>query len=339
MFRRIPRRAGRAVFHSAAAQQFAHGNLHRQGLLHRARRPRRRLRCARGGGDHRDHGLRGFGRGRGRGRQSARLPQLERADEGRLKSLGKKRRGNHRARTAARPGIHRRRRRAAAAARAQSDVRAQCRRAHVHRRGDAGRRGNSGDFFGRDGHLARGQARPARQRPLSQQRDRQHLHRQAENARARGSGGRGGIVRARGGGARSRAEHHQDRRHGRGAAHHGEFKGVHSRRGRARGVHQHRLPRPHRGRNSRLHGGRRGSAERRHEKNAVAARLRGLECGRRACRRAAGTRANRQGHVGRAGQHGANDGAKVRASARRREHRLGAVAVRGGAACAALPPC
>ena len=42
-----------------------------------------------------------------------------------------------------------------------------------------------------------------------------------------------------------RAQHPQDRHHGRGAPHHGEPQGMHPRRPIARVLHQHRLPRPH----------------------------------------------------------------------------------------------
>ena len=58
----------------------------------------------------------------------------------------------------------------------------------------------------------------------------------------------------------------------------------------------------------------------------------GLACG------LARARADRQGDVGDAGPHGGHAPKQDRASARRREHRMGALADRGHAACPALSP-
>ena len=57
------------------------------------------------------------------------------------------------------------------------------------------------------------------------------------------------------------AQHPQSRDHGRRAAYHGQPQGLYQGCQRARGVHQHRLPRPHRRRNPHLHGSRRDGAQ------------------------------------------------------------------------------
>ena len=105
----------------------------------------------------------------------------------------------------------------------------------------------------------------------------------------------------------------------------------------ARRLHQHRLPRPHRRRDPHLDGSRADDPQGRHEAGGLDHGLRGLERRYRARLRPAGPRADRQGHVGDAGPDGGDAGAEDRASAGRRQHRLGAVADGGDAACDALP--
>jgi len=87
---------------------------------------------------------------------------------------------------------------------------------------------------------APGHARPA------QHARRQRLHRQAEDARAGRGGVRGRALRPRGDPAGPGGEHRQARHHGRGAAHQRQPEGLHRGRPAPRGLHQHRLPRPHR---------------------------------------------------------------------------------------------
>ena len=94
------------------------------------------------------------------------------------------------------------------------------------------------------------------QRPAAQQPHRLDLHRQAEDARPRRGRVHLRAVQPRRGRARPAAGHHQGRHHGRGTPHHGQPQGVHQGRRRPGGVHQHRLPRPHRRRDPHLDGGR-----------------------------------------------------------------------------------
>ena len=95
-----------------------------------------------------------------------------------------------------------------------------------------------------------------RQRPAAQQPHRLDLHRQAQDARPRRGRVHLRAVQPRRGRARVAAGHPQGRHHGRGAPHHGQPQGVHQGRRRPGGVHQHRLPGPHRRRDPHLDGGR-----------------------------------------------------------------------------------
>ncbi len=133
-------------------------------------------------------------------------------------------------------------------------------------------------------------------------------------------------------------EHLEDRDHGRGAAHHRQPRRVHPRRGRARRVHQHRLPRPHRRRDPHLDAGRPDRAQDRHEGHHVDQGLRGLERRRRAALRPGRAGPDRQGHVGGARPDGRHAGAEDRPPAGGRQLRLGAVPDRSDAARDALPP-
>ena len=63
--------------------------------------------------------------------------------------------------------------------------------------------------------------------------------------------------------------HAQDGHHGRGAPDHGEPQGVHPRREGPGGVHQHRLPRPHRRRDPHRHGSGRGAPQERHARRGL----------------------------------------------------------------------
>ncbi len=136
--------------------------------------------------------------------------------------------------------------------------------------------------------------------------------------------------------ARVGAEHAEDGHHGRGAPHHGEPQGVHPRGKRPGGVHQHRLPRPHRRRDPHLDGSRADDPQGRHAAGRLDFRLRGMERRHRARMRPVRPRPDRQGHVGDARSDGGDAGAEDRPSEGRREHRLGAVADRRDAACDAL---
>ncbi len=174
-------------------------------------------------------------------------------------------------------------------------------------------------------------------RPPSQQPRGLRLHRQAQDARARGGGVHERAVRPHRGCAGPRARHAQDRHHGRGAAHHGQSQGVHPRRARSGVLHQHGLPRSHRRRDPHRHGGGRHDPQGRHEGSTLDPGLRGLE---RRCRprlRPAGPRPDRQGHVGDAGQDGGHAGGQDRPSASRRQHRVGPLADRRRPARHALP--
>jgi malate synthase len=95
-------------------------------------------------------------------------------------------------------------------------------------------------------------ARRAWPGPLTQQPRGFDLHRQAEDARAGGSRLRRHAVRPRRGSAEPAAQHHQDRHHGRGTAHQRQPQGLHRRRAAPAGVHQYRLPGPHRRRDPHL---------------------------------------------------------------------------------------
>ena len=111
-------------------------------------------------------------------------------------------------------------------------------------------------------------------------------------------------------------KHHQDRHHGRGAAHHRQPQGMHPRRQGARRLHQHRLPRPHRRRDPHLDGSRPDDPQGRHEAGRLDLRLRGVERRHRARMRAGRPRPDRQGHVGDARPDGGDAGAEDRPSRR-----------------------
>ena len=72
------------------------------------------------------------------------------------------------------------------------------------------------------------------------------------------------AVRPRRGPAGPAALHAEDGHHGRGAAHLGQPEGLHRRGEAARGVHQHRLPRPHRRRDPHLDRSRADDPQERH---------------------------------------------------------------------------
>jgi malate synthase len=92
--------------------------------------------------------------------------------------------------------------------------------------------------------------------PLPQQPHRQHLHRQAQDARAGGSGLHQRPVRCGRRPARPAAPHRQGRRDGRGAPHQRQPCRLHRGGEGPHRVHQHRLPRPHRRRDPHLDAGR-----------------------------------------------------------------------------------
>jgi malate synthase len=91
------------------------------------------------------------------------------------------------------------------------------------------------------------------------------LHREAQDARARGSGLRGGDLRPRGAGAGPAREHAEDRHHGRGTAHHDQPQGMHPPGEGADRLHQHRLPRPDGRRDPHLDGSGSDDPQGRHE--------------------------------------------------------------------------
>jgi hypothetical protein len=105
-----------------------------------------------------------------------------------------------------------------------------------------------------------------------------------------------------------------------------------------RGLHQHRLPRPHRRRDAHRHGSRPDDAQGRHQEQRLDRRLRAPQRADRPAVRPARPRPDRQGHVGHARPDGRDARAEDRPPQGRRQHRLGAVAHRRHAARAALPP-
>ena len=164
------------------------------------------------------------------------------------------------------------------------------------------------------------------------------LRGEAEDARARGGRLRRRALRSRGGGARDAARHAEGRDHGRGTPDDGEPQGVHPGGEEPHRLHQHRLPRPDRRRDPHLDGGRRGDPEGRDERGHLVQGLRGLERRHRARLRPARARADRQGDVGGAGHDGGDAEGEGGAAGGGGEHRLGALAHRGDAACDPLPP-
>ena len=111
-----------------------------------------------------------------------------------------------------------------------------------------GRQRDSRRHHGRDGHHHHRPARSAekgrRQHP--QQPHRLGLHRQAQDARPQGSGVCCGAVCPRRTGLGPERQHRQARHHGRRAPHQRQPRRLHRSRIQPRGLHQHRLPRPHR---------------------------------------------------------------------------------------------
>ncbi len=103
-------------------------------------------------------------------------------------------------------------------------------------------------------------------------------------------------------------------------------------------LHQYRLPRPHRRRDPhRMEAGpmiRKGDMK----TARLDPGLRGPQRRHRPRLRPAGPGPDRQGHVGHARQDGGRCWSQDRPSEGRRQHRLGALADRGDAACPALPP-
>ena len=106
----------------------------------------------------------------------------------------------------------------------------------------------------------------------------------------------------------------------------------------ARGLHQHRLPGPHRRRDAHRHAGRPDDPQGRHEDQRLDRRLRKEQRADRPELRPARQGADRQGHVGHARPDGRHAGAENRPPEGRRQHRLGAQPDRRHAARAALPP-
>jgi malate synthase len=117
-----------------------------------------------------------------------------------------------------------------APARPQPHAHPQRRPAHVHGRGSRRvRRRDAGRPARRRRERAHRQTRPRRQGQAAQFAHRLGLHREAEDARARGSGFAERAVRARRGHARPAAPHAQDGHHGRGAPHDGQPRRLHPR--------------------------------------------------------------------------------------------------------------
>ena len=142
------------------------------------------------------------------------------------------------------------------------------------------------------------------------------LHRQAEDARPGRSGLRQRAVRPHREAAGPAQGHGQARHHGRGAPHQRQPQGLHRRRGRPRGLHQHRLPRPHRRRDAHRHARRADDPQGRHEEQRLDPGLRAQQRAGRAGMRAARQGADRQGHVGHARPDGGDAAAEDRAPAR-----------------------
>ena len=116
---------------------------------------------------------------------------------------------------------------------------------------DAERRRDPRGHAGRRSHVADRDARPE---GAAQQPGRLGLYREAEDAWAGGGRVRRRAVRPGRDDARPAACHAQDGHHGRGAPHQRQPGRLHRGRERPGGVHQHRLPGPHGGRDPHLDG-------------------------------------------------------------------------------------
>jgi malate synthase len=146
------------------------------------------------------------------------------------------------------------------------------------------------------------------------------------------------LFSPRGAGAGPARQHRQARHHGRGAPHQRQPEGLHRRRQEPRGLHQHRLPGPHRRRDAHRHARRPHDAQGRHEVQRLDPGLREEQRAGRPGMRPARQGADRQGHVGHARPDGRHAEAQDRPPQGRRQHRLGAQPHRRHAARAALPP-
>jgi malate synthase len=133
------------------------------------------------------------------------------------------------------------------AARSLAAVRAQRWPLDDHRRDPRQKRQRStGRHSRRPAHQPGGDPQPQRQQQPQEQPHRFRVHRETEDARPGRSGVHQRAVRPHRRRAEPAAQHPQGRDHGRGAPYHGQPQGLHQGRQRARGVYQHRLPRPHR---------------------------------------------------------------------------------------------
>ncbi len=310
----------------------------------RCRRRDRQGRCRRGQGPPgrgsrvHDHGPRGLHRRRGHRRQGGGLPQLAPAQPRHAHRAGRQGRRDVHADARAGPGL-RQPRRSGRPARSLAALRPPGRAPDDHRR-SAGRSRRRGPrrHPRRRGDRPLQPGRPAGPRRAAQLADRLDVCGEAEDARP----GRGRVhrrpVRAHRGPAGPGPRHDQARHHGRGAPYLRQPQGLHPRRPRPGRVHQHRIPRPDRRRAAHVDAGRADGPQGRHEVAAVDRGLRGPIRRHRPRVRVPRPRADRQGHVGDARRDGGHARAEDRPPEGRRHLRLGAVADRGDAARAALPP-
>ena len=251
--RRPPRRRCRPRGRAAGPPRAARRDPGRPHRRDRQGRRRRGQGPAHGGRGLHDHGPRGLGRGGRRRRQGRRLPQLAPPQPGHADRRGGQGRLDVHPSTRAGPGLRRTRRRGRAAG-SLAALRAPGRSPDDDRR-DPGRHGREEVPEGildavHDGAVrlvdiqGRGELSNSRTGSMYAVKPKMHgpdevaLHRRAVR------GGRGP--------ARAAPRRDQARDHGRGAAYLGQPQGLHPRRSRPGGVHQHRLPRPHRRRAAHL---------------------------------------------------------------------------------------